>query len=228
MAELLETIKDIEDQIEGALWTLEVHGEIEKALEAYQEAESKLTALALTSVDPAYPYQQRVLAYCLMRESNLLRQMDKSAEAFALSERELAAARLSGDEITLARSLMSNGANHIVSGEVDKGLTLLEEARELFESGETDDHRQGLGWYWILQADLVNAKIVVKPPSEVVEIADRALEILKPIENWPGVARAYAARAKAHESLGNEAAAAQDRQEQKDYESKVESGENHE
>ena len=50
----------------------------------------------------------------------------------------------------------------------------------------------------------------------------RALEILKPIENWPVVARAYAARAKAHEKLGNEEEAAKDRQEQKVSESQIE------
>lgn len=225
MAEIAEIIKGIENQIEEALWALEVHDEIEKALEAYQEAESKLTALALTADNPAYAEQQRVLAYCLMRQSNLLRQMDKPEEAFALSERELKAARLSGDEITLARSLMSTGANYIVARDIEKGLRLLEEARALFEGSDSYDHQQGLGWYWILQADLVNAGIVEKTPSEAVESADRALEILKPIENWPGVARAYAARAKAYEKSGNEDAAAQDRREQKDYESKVGSGE---
>jgi len=225
MAEKLEIIKGIEDQIERALWAFEVHDEIEKALEAYQDAESKLIALGLTTEDPAYAEQQRVLAYCLMRQSNLLRQMDKPEEAFALSERELTAARLSGDEITLARSLMSNGANSIVARELEKGMNLLEEARALFEGGDSYDHQQGLGWYWILQADLVNGGIVNRPSSEVIESADRALEILKSIENWPGVARAYAARAKAHESTGNQDAAAKDRKEQKDYESKVESRE---
>jgi hypothetical protein len=225
MAEISETIKGIEDQIEQALWALEVHNEIENALEAYQNAESKLTALALPLEDPAYAEQQRVLAYCLMRQSNLLRQMEKPDEAFALSERELAAARASGDEITLARSLMSNGANHLVAREIEKGLRLLEEARLLFENGNSYDHLQGLGWYWILQADLVNAKIVERSPSEVIEFADRALKILKPIENWPGVARAYAARAQVHENTGNQDGAAKDRQEQQYYESKIEARE---
>jgi hypothetical protein len=126
MTDKLEDIQGIEKQIEQALWDLEVHDKFKEALEIYQDAESKLTALELRLEDSAYAEQQRVLAYCLMRQSNLLRQMDKSAEAFALSERELAAARLSGDEITLARSLMSNGANYIVAREIEKGLKLLE------------------------------------------------------------------------------------------------------
>lgn len=44
----------------------------------------------------------------------------------------------------------------------------------------------------------------------------------KPIANWPGIARGYAARAKAHEKLGNKDQAAKDREEQQHYESKVE------
>jgi tetratricopeptide (TPR) repeat protein len=205
-----------------ALWSLELHDEIKKALEIYLEAESKLNALDLTMDNPAYSEQQRVLSYCLMRQGNILRQMGKSEEALALSEREIAAARVSDNEIALARSLMSNGTNQIITGKVGKGLELIEEARELFKSGDSYDHLQGLGWYWILQADLANAGLIEKEPSEIVEIADRALEILKPIENWPGVARAYAARAKANERIGNEHEAARDRKEQQFYESKVE------
>jgi len=53
----------------------------------------------------------------------------------------------------------------------------------------------------------------------------RALDILLPIENWPGVARAYAARATVYEKLGNEPLSSKDRQKQKEAETKIESGE---
>lgn len=223
MTEIPERIKEIEQQIEQALWDLEVRDEIEKALEIYQHAESELAALDLTMKSPAYAEQQRVLSYCLMRQGNVLRQMDKPAEALALSERELAAARASGDEIMLARSLMSNGTNYIITGKIEKGLTLTQQACALFENGDSYDHQQGLGWYWVLQSDLANAGIITRPPAEIIEMAGRALEILEPIENWPGMARACAARAKAYESTSKQAEAAQDRKKQQYYESKVES-----
>jgi hypothetical protein len=140
----------------------------------------------------------------------------------SLSELEIAAARASDDQITLARSLMSNGTNHIVIGKIEQGMELLEEARPLFESGDSYDHKQGLGWYWVLQADLMNAVLIAGGPSEVSETIDRALAILLSIENWPGVARAYAARAQAHERLGDSIAAAADREAQQQYESKIE------
>jgi len=222
VVEIPKEIEEIENQIEEALWSLEMRDEKEEALEIYLEAESKLDALGTTMETSAYYEHQRVLSYCLMRQGNILRQMGKSEEALAISEREIAAARVSENEIALARSLMSNGANHIVTGGVGKGIELMEEARELFQRGDSYDHQQGLGWYWILQADLANAGMIEKEPSEVVEVSDYALEILKPIANWPGVARAYAARANAHEKIGNGVAAAGDRQEQRYYRNKVE------
>ena len=38
-------------------------------------------------------------------------------------------------------------------------------------------------------------------------MADEALEILRPLKNWPGVARAHEARAKAYERMGDAEAA---------------------
>lgn len=221
MIALTEKIKEIENQIEKALWEVELNEELEKALEIYQDAEAQLEKLGINADNPAYAEQQRVLSYCLMRQGNILRQMDKPQEALALGEREIAAARASGDEITLARSVMSNGTNLIVAGKIKPGLKMLDDARELFEKGESEDHRQGLGWYWILQADLVNAGLIEMEPAELVNITTRALDILKPIENWPGVARAYAGRARAYQKLGNEQQAVKDHQEQMIYESKV-------
>jgi tetratricopeptide (TPR) repeat protein len=225
MDKLSEEIKKIEDQIEKALWDSEVHEELDKALLDYQHAEDELEALGIEADNPAYTDQQRVLSYCLMRQGNILRQLEKPQEALELGKREIAAARASGDPITLGRALMSTGTNLIVAGKVTDGLDLLDDAREMFERGESYDHKQGLGWFWILQADLANAGLVEKEPAEVIEIATHALEILEPIENWPGVARGYAARATAREKLGDEAGAVLDRQVQKVNEAKIEPGE---
>jgi hypothetical protein len=226
MSEKIKEIQSIEQEIEAALWSLELHDEIEKTYEAYLEAETKLEELAITTEDPAYAEKQRVLAYCLMRQGNLLRQKGRSGEAFALSEREMIAARASKDEIMLARSLMSNGTNRIIGGESAKGFELLEEACEIFASGASYDHQQGLGWYWILQADLANAGIIEREPVEVLEIAAQALAILEPIDNWPGVARVYAARAEVHKRLGNEKERVRDLEKQAYYKSKIETEEN--
>lgn len=221
MSDDIQKIKDIENQIEHALWEWEVREELQKSLDAYQEAERELELLNIQRNDPGFQELQRVLSYCLMRQGNILRQLEKPGEALVLGKREIAAARLSGDGITLARALMSNGTNLLVSGEADQGLSLLEESRSLFEQGNSSDHRQGLGWYWILQADLANAGLVERDPSEIIDFSTRALSILEPIENWPGVARAYAARAKAYEQSGEEGKAILDRAAQQNAENKI-------
>jgi tetratricopeptide (TPR) repeat protein len=219
---IMDELQEIENQIERALWTFEMQGRIDKALEIYQQAEANLVDLSITTADAAYSEQQRVIAYCLMRQGNIFRQREEYGVALDLSEREIAAARASKDEIMLARSLMSNGTNRLVVGEIERGLELLEESRALFERGESYDHQQGTGWYWILQADLGNAGIIEMEPGEVLEIAERILATLEPIENWVGVARAYAARATANDRIGDQEQAAEDRKQQAYYESIVE------
>jgi hypothetical protein len=58
------------------------------------------------------------------------------------------------------------------------------EARRLFEQDTSYDYRQGLGWYWIIQADLALAGITRAKPAEVMAFADSALNLLLPIKNW--------------------------------------------
>jgi len=221
VSEPIHAFEEYEARVENALWAYEVKGQLEDALNEYRAVETDLAALSISPDQAAFPESQRVLAYCLMRQGNILRQMGQTGEALELDQREIAAARASGDELTLARSLMSYGTNLIVSGQIDDGLSLVDEARSFFEAGESDDFKQGLGWYWILQADLANAGLINLHSTEVVQAANRALTILTPLENWPGTARAYAARAQAYEKVGNDTAAVNDRQEQRYYEEKT-------
>ena len=213
-------LRQCEDEIETILTSVEQSGQLEEALAGYNTVEASIEAVECSPGDPVYSQKQRILAYCLMRQANILRQVGHVKEAAALSERELTAARASGDEITLARSLMSHGTTFLAAGDIDKGTAFIEEARSLFEGGTSLDHQQGLGWYWILKADLINATIIKGDPSDVIDACERALKVLTPIKNWPGVARAYGARAYAYESLGNPEKAASDREAQSEYEKK--------
>jgi len=217
MDNIVDTISAYEQEIESALESYEQNENLGVALQVYQTVESRLLDLDLPPDHPAYPRMQAVLAYCLLREGNILRQSGQPQEAMQLSAREITAARNSGDDITIARSLMSYGTTLIGQGNLDGGMPSIEEARHHFESGDSYDHRQGLGWYWILRADIANAGLQEIDPTEVLAFADNAIAILEPIENWPGVSRAYAARAVAHESLGDPTAAEADREKQGTY-----------
>ena len=93
MAESSQTVRQCEGQIEQALWSLEVNGKVKEALAVYRAAEATLQALEVADDQPVCAEQQRVLAYCLMRQGNALRQLGQSQEALTVSEREVAAAR---------------------------------------------------------------------------------------------------------------------------------------
>jgi hypothetical protein len=116
MDQRLTKIKQCEARIEEVLWSLEVAGDNKGALEAYKAAEAELRALLADAAPSEMAETQRVLAYCLMREGNVLRATGHPDEAGRLSEEEIETARASGDSITLARSLMSHGTNLLVGG----------------------------------------------------------------------------------------------------------------
>lgn len=221
MTSIRDQIRECEERAERALWSLEVADKSAEALAVYESAAAELEKI-LAQCNPADAREvQRVLAYCLMRQGNMLRVLGRAEEAARSSEREVAAARASGDALTLARSLMSHGTNVLVSGERERGLVLLAEAEDLFASGNGPDFGQGFGWCSILRADLINAGLVSGEPAEVAAAAGRALEVLVPIENWPGIARAYSARAKAREKLGDLAGATADRKAQEEAETRT-------
>jgi hypothetical protein len=116
---------------------------------------------------------------------------------------------------------MNFGTTLLTGGQVEKGLAYIEQSRPIFEKGESFDHRQGLGWYWILQAELGLAGLTKEEPQNILGFLDTALEILEPIENWAGVARVYGLRAKVHESQGRTDTAAADRKLQAEFQFRV-------
>ncbi len=221
MTSIADRIRQCEERADKALWSLEVPGRSAEALAVYEQASADLEQV-LAQCEPAAEREaQRALAYCLMRQGNMLRVLGRAEDAARVSEREIAAARASGDALTLARSLMSHGTNVLVSGGRERGLALLSEAQDLFARGDGSDFRQGLGWCWILRADLINAGLISGDPAGVATAAGRALEALLPIDNWPGIARAYAARAKARERLGDAAGSTADLEAQREAETRI-------
>lgn len=215
--EATQYIAEAESRIDAALDTFEKKGELEKALVRYEAEAANLEGLETDPQGPAHAERYRVLAYVYLRVGNALRQLDRKDEALKAGENELDCARNSGDDLALARTYMNFGVTLLSSGEAAKGLDYIERSRPLFEAGDGFDFKQGLGWYWILKAELSLAGLTPAEPEDQLAALDTALETLLPIENWAGIARAYALRARIHESLGRDAAAAADRKRQAEY-----------
>ena len=196
MDKILETIHAYEAQIEGAHADLERPGRLSEALAAYEAIEGQLARLEMLPVGRAHPERGRVLSTCLGRQAEILRQLGRVSETEEVAVRQLAAARQAGDLLTLAHALLSSGAARLRGGDPQGGGHALEEARRLFESGDTVEHKRGLGEYWINRAELLNEGALPGGASAAIHAADQALAALEPIEDHQGVARAHAARAK--------------------------------
>jgi tetratricopeptide (TPR) repeat protein len=204
-------LHSLQQRTDETLDTLERENRWAEALELYHAAGAEVDALDIPRNDLAYrdAYREarRVRAYLYLREANALRALGRPAEATTLGEKELEAALASGDGITIARSMFSLGGTYLANGDVERGLKFLDDSKPMFEHGDDYDHRQGLGWWYIIQADIRNAGLVADAPEAIIALADKALEILRPLKNWPGVARAHEARAKTFDRMGNTDAA---------------------
>jgi|GEM_PF-843886 len=192
----------LESRTDAALGRLEQDGQWTAALQHYQAAGAELDALAIPRRDPTFKAAHRLRAFLFLREANALRALGRHADARPLADAELSAAMASGDRLSIARAMFSLGSTCVANGEVERGLKLLADAGPMFAHHTDALHRQGLGWWHIIQADLSNLGVSRTPPDQALRDADAALALLRPLENWPGIARAHAARSAAFTRLG--------------------------
>ena len=196
-------LRAMEQRTEAALGALEQEGRWAEALEIYHAAGMEVDQLDPPKTDTAYKEARKLRAFLYLREANALRALGRPAEAAGLGHRELEAAMASGDSLSMARAMFSLGSTLLANGEVERGLKFITDARPMFEHVDDFDHRQGLGWWYLIQADITHGGLAPGGPESALQAADQALEILRPLDNWPGIARAHAARAKAYERMGN-------------------------
>ena len=205
-----ERIARYEHLIEEALWESERDGLLDEALEVYRDAIEALTAMSVD--DPDLDGRRlQTLSYAWMRLANGRRQQGSVDEARRADDEGLRAARRAGDSLALGRALLSAAGTGFAEGDGRRGTQLLEQARGEFQKSDDVDHIQGLGWCHVLIADVGNAGLLPLAPDEVVEATNEALQLLEPIENWPGIARAHAAKAVALEAQGDHQAALDER-----------------
>jgi len=191
-----------EERIEQALWGLEVKGELEEALAEYKAAAKELES-ALAGGEISESEAKRILSYAYMRQSNAVRQTGEMDQAKALGDQSVSLGRESGSDLSLARALLNHAATLAMTRDEAFG-GILNEARQTFGKGSSDDFVQGVGWCHLLESDLIGAGIMPGGAEDIVVAAQRALDVLEPIENWQGIVRALTALQQAHEKLSNE------------------------
>ncbi len=206
MAQLDDRIAEIETLVERALWDHEASGDLHSAAAVYQRAITDLSEMPVVTA-AAGRSRDKVLAYALMRHANVLRQTGDLNVAKAQDEAGLDAARRNGDSLAIGRILLSMAGTAFASAEQDVAFDRMAEARSAFDDGTSDDHIQGAGWTWVLEADAVNAGLAEGGPDQAIAATEQALALLRPIGNWPGVARALEAKAHALDARGDAEAA---------------------
>jgi tetratricopeptide (TPR) repeat protein len=205
-----ESIQFLEKQLKDALIAYEQQEKYELALEKYKSVENEIHRL-IEDGEGEIGQAYQLLAQCYLRQAGMLRQLGMLDEASKINKKEIESARLSGSSITYAQSLFSTGINLLSNRQMEEGLHLLIEAKKSFEEGDSIDHKQGVGWYWIILADLGNKKLINVTSEEIIHFASEAIDILTEIQNAPGISRAYQARAIAYQNIGNNEKAEDDK-----------------
>jgi hypothetical protein len=191
-----------EERLESAIWEGDHAGDLDRATAIVEEVLADLRDLGALENPDAERRRNGILAFGLMREANIARQLGDPDRARSVDLEALEIAR-SADGLALGRCLLSLTASDMASGRSDEGFGHLDEARKVLATGDSSDHVQALGWSWILTADVANAGLGDAGEDEAITAALEALRILRPIGNWAGAARALQALAATEDRLGH-------------------------
>jgi tetratricopeptide (TPR) repeat protein len=170
---------------EGLVW--EMKEDFAKALETYDRLLKEVEAF------PSNGGKDAVVAYLLLRKGGVLLQTGKLSEGERLMREALALAERSDNGVMLGRAKLGLGVLCASLGRFEEGERLLTETFLLFSKGEDYDSKQGAGWSLLNLGGLYGKQ---GKWWEAEQNLDKAVEVLKGIKNWVGVASAYEMKAK--------------------------------
>jgi len=116
-------------------------------------------------------------------------------------------AEKSGNSLVVARAKLGVGVFYSSTDRLEEGEKLLEEALLSFSIGADYDSKQVYGWA------LLNLGGLYRKQSKLVQAEQKlreAIETLKDIRNWVGVASAYELKSKVSDAEGNNKLARED------------------
>ena len=192
----------IEAEIEAALWN-ESLDEVE-ALNRFQQA-CKAIERVMQHCDPAaLPACQALLAYALLREDDLLFELDGDVSAsLSRMERAVALAETSGDEVQLGRCLMVLGERLAVAERPEEARRVWERCEALGRGKDDRGHQQLLGWLLIMRARQAMRDGAL---DRALDLAQEAKGLLEAVEDEAGMGALYLVLALLYEGLGRPAA----------------------
>ncbi len=195
--------KTFEDKVdkEGLVW--EEKEEFEKAIIAYDKLLAEVESLSSSENKE----KDAMLAYVLMRKAGVLLQTEKAVLGEQLMQEALAHAEKSCNSLMIARAKLGIGVFYGSSDRFEEAEKFMKAALASFGRGKSYDDRQGKGW------TLLNLGGLYRKQGKLIQAEQnllKAIEILKRIENWVGVASAYEMKAKVQTAKGNKELANED------------------
>jgi tetratricopeptide (TPR) repeat protein len=182
---------------EGLAW--ELKGKLEKALNCYEHF--------LKELDTISPASQReineknaIIAYLLLRKAGILLKTGKIESGETLMNQALAYAEQSGNSLIIARVKLGLGVFYGSTRRFKEGEKKLKEALLSFNQSRDYDYRQGAGWALLNLGGLYGKQEKWDLANEKLT---EAIELLKTIQNWVGVASAFELKAKFNTIRGN-------------------------
>ena len=198
--------KTFEDKVdkEGLVW--EEKKEFEKAIIAYDKLLTEVESLS-SSGSRENREKDAMIAYVLMRKAGVLLQTGKGVLGEQLMQDALLHAEKSRNSLIIARAKLGIGVFYGSGDRFEDAEKLMKEALTSFGEGKNYDDKQGQGW------TLLNLGGLYRKQGRLIQAEQnltKAIEILKRIENWVGVASAYEMIAKVQTGKGNKELAKKD------------------
>ncbi len=178
LAETRARLQVIEAEVERTLWDASL--EEVTALAAYQKSRAALEELMQGCAAEMLPASRALLAYVLLREDDLLYELEGDLSAsLERMERAVALAELSGDLVQVGRCLMVQGERLMVAERPEEARRAWERAEAIGRTGDTPQQRQLLGWLLLLRArqalreqDVVQAAVLARESREALEVIE--------------------------------------------------------
>jgi hypothetical protein len=198
--ELTETrarLQAIEAQIEATLWDTSL--DEATALAQYQKGREALEEM-MQRCNAALPACQALLAYVLLREDDLLYEMDGDlAASLERMKQAVLLAEQSGDMVQVGRCLMVQGERLLVAERPAEAALAWERCESIARAGDSSQQRQLLGWLLLMRA---RQALREQDFDRAAAMAQEARAVLEAIDDEAGLGALYLVLALLYEAQG--------------------------
>lgn len=198
LADAQAKLQAIEAEIEETLWDTSL--DEEAALASYRKSRAALDDLMQHCPAEARPACQALLAYALLREDDLLFEIEGDlAASLKRMEQAVALAERSGDGVQVGRCLMVQGERLLLAERPQEASHAWERCEAIARADDTPKLRQLLGWLLLMRA---RQALREQDFDQAAALAQEAREALESVEDEAGLGALYLVLALLYEAQG--------------------------